>query len=71
MNEPNRFVMVFIQTHRVFNPRLGLTIKHSKRATRVFTHTRKDVTPLQAAHAACVKDDHVLVEVYPLNCAVV
>lgn len=67
MKDPRRFVMVYVETIKRFNARLGLTIRHSARRTRVFIHECPQLSPLQSARIACDREGHVLVDVYPLN----
>lgn len=67
MNQDRRFVMVFIETTKRFNAKLGLTIRHSQRRTRLFVHECPQLSPLQAARVACDREGHVLVDVYPLG----
>jgi hypothetical protein len=65
--EPNRFVLVYVETRPKFHPLLGKTVRVSQRRTRIFTHSDNRVSPLQSANAACVKEGTVLVDVYPLS----
>lgn len=67
MKDPRRFVMVYVETVSRFNPRLGLTLRHSTRRTRVFVHECPQLSPLQSARIACDRAGHVLVDVYPEN----